>query len=308
MIPLNKTSDNLVLDLILANNTDAEIDFTKVKFGEPEINTDEGATKNTKLKITARKNSGFINSQDVVYNRLRGEGLFRNITAYLDVNLPKSTDDLLAKLNKQYGLNIQPEDIVAAQIEGEVNPIATDPEADDPEPVPHTLTFAPDCMAFLGTINLLIGPRPQVGERLSLVITQTDLDGLHYPDGPSDTKGQAYIYSYGTDCTAISNFLSKRVAAEDLDDTAFATELNKVFPEEWTATAPEIASAPYNLRDAEITYAGPTVKQVPDQAGTGTVDEPIPGVNSTDYNSVVIVKLSDKCDNFTGELILHYNA
>lgn len=307
MIPLNKTSDVLVLDLILDNNPDAEIDLTKVKFGDPAINTDEGATKNTKLKVSARKNSGFIKSQDVVYNRLRGEALFRNVTAYLDVNLPKSTTDLLAKLNKQYGLQITEEDIIPLAIDGNVNPMPTDPEADDPAPVPHLLTFATDCLAYLGTINLLIGARPQVGERLSLVITKTDLDGLHYPDGPSEDKGQAYIYSYGTDCTAIGTFLSKRAVGEDLDDTAFATELNKVFPEEWVATAPEIASAPYNLRDAEITYAGPTVNKVPD-GNNGTKDEPVPGVNSTDFNSVVKVKLSDKCDNFTGELLLHYNV
>lgn len=305
MIPLNKTSDNLVLDLILANNVDAELNLTKVKFGIPSVNADDGATKNTKMVVTARKNTGFIGNQEVIYDRLRGEALFRNVAAYLNVNLPKTTTDLLAQLNKQYGLKIQEDDIVPAAIVDGVNPVPTDPDADDPAPVPHTLTFKPECLAFLGTIQLLIGPRPQVGERLSLVIKQTELNGLVYPDGPSDDKGQAYIYSYGTDCTAISNFLSKRAVGEDLDDTAFATELNKVFPEEWVAKA---GSHDYNLQDAEIAYAGATEESVSDGNG-GNVMQPIPGVNAADFNSVVKLKLKDEnCANFTGELILHYNA
>lgn len=305
MIPLNKTSDKLVLDLILANNTDAELDMTKVKFGAPSVNTDEGATKNTKMVVTARKNTGFIGNQEVIYDRLRGEALFRNVSAYLDVHEPKTTSDLLAQLNKQYGLKVQDEDIIPASIADGVNPVPTDPEAEDPAPVPHVLTFKPECLAFLGTINLLIGPRPQVGERLSLVIKKTELDGLMYPDGPSDSKGQAYIYSYGTDCTAISNFLSKRAVGEDLDDTAFATELNKVFPEEWVALS---GSHDYNLQDAEIVYAGSTQESVSDGNG-GTKMQAVEGVNDTDFNSVVKLKLKEEnCANFTGTLILHYNA
>ena len=83
MKPLNKTSDLLVLDLINEANVDAKLDLTKVTLLPPVDNTDEGAERNTKLTVKARKNSGYIKSQDVAYDRLVGQALFRNIAAYL---------------------------------------------------------------------------------------------------------------------------------------------------------------------------------------------------------------------------------
>lgn len=305
MKPLNKTSDVLVLDLINENNPDANLQLTKVTLLPPVDNTDEGATRNSKLTVKARKNSGYINSQDVAYDRLVGGALFRNIAAYLDVKLPTKTEDLLATLNAQYGLNIQPEDIVSAPIADGTNPPLDDPEAEAAPAVQHTITFADDCYAFKGNINVLIGERPQVGERLSLVITQTELDGLQYPDGKSDAKGQAYIYSYGTDCTAIAGFLAKLAKGVALDDTATATEMNKVFPEEWVAID---GSHDYNLKGATIVYAGSTTETVQDPNDpAATIDQPVEGANM-DYNSIVKLELSDdNCSNFTGTLFLHFN-
>ncbi|ANZ48988.1 virion structural protein [Erwinia phage Derbicus] len=306
MKPLNKTSDLLVLDLINEANVDADLDLTKVILLPPVDNDEEGADRNSKLTVKARKNSGFIKTQDVTYDRLQGEALFRNIAAYLDVKLPTSSTDLLDQLNKQYGLKIQAEDIVPAPIAADTNPPLTDPEEDAPPAVQHVITFKDDCYAFKGAINVLIGERPQVGERLSLVITKTKLDGLQYPDGKTDEKGQAYIYSYGTDCTAIMGFLSKLAVGTPLDDTATATELNKVFPEEWVAVA---GTADYNLTDADVIYAGSTTETVQDPNDPqNTITQDVPGADMS-FNSIVKLKLSDSaCANFQGELFLHYNA
>ncbi|ECQ9027211.1 hypothetical protein F0D22_14380 [Salmonella enterica subsp. enterica] len=306
MKPLNKTSDLLVLDLINEANVDAKLDLTKVTLLPPVDNTDEGAERNTKLTVKARKNSGYIKTQDVAYDRLIGQALFRNIAAYLDVKLPTKSEDLLETLNKQYGLKIQPEDIVSAPIAADTNPPLEDPEADAPPAVQHTITFKDDCYAFKGAINVLIGERPQVGERLSLVITKTTLDGLQYPDGKSDGKGQAYIYSYGTDCTAIQGFLSKLAVGTPIDDTAMATELNKVFPEEWVAAD---GTVDYNLKGATVVYAGSTTETVTDPDDPqSTIQQDVPGADMS-YNSIVKLKLDDSnCANFQGELFLHYNA
>lgn len=302
MKPLNKTSDLLVLDWINAKNVDADLELTKIAFQDP-VATPEG-TKNTELLIKARKNSGYVGEQTVDYNRLEGVPLFRNVTAYLDVHTPATSADLLDTLNKQYGLKLTADDIVPADIPADTNPIVTDPDAPDPVPVDHTITFDPKCLAYTGTIPVKIGPRPQVGERLSLVITQTELDGLVYPDGTSTTKGQAYIYSYGVDCTAIADFLKIKAVGIVADDGAFATELNKVVPELWVA---DEDAADYNLKGSSVVYVGPTVNKVDD--GTGTmVDTPVEGAN-TEYNNVLTLKLDESlCSNFTGTLFLHYNA
>lgn len=305
MIPLNKNSDLLVLDLINEANVDADLELSKVTLGTPATNDGEDAAdRNTKLTVTARKNSGYVGAQDVTYGRLDGQPLFRNVTAYLDVKEPKSTTDLLATLNTQYGLSITEDDIDATVIPDGVNVAPTNPEDPDPAPVDHEIVFKSECLAFIGKIPVKIGAKPQVGERLSLVITNTQLDGLKYPSDASETKGQAYIYSYGVDCTPIAAFLKVQATGTLADDSAFASELNKVVPEQWVASAD---AADYNIEGAEVTYNGATVNQVSDGNG-GTKDEPVEGAN-TDYNSILKLKLSDTlCSNFQGELFLHYNA
>lgn len=299
MKPLNKSSDKLVLDLINEKNPQANLELTKIIFGTPVANTDPDATHNTVLDVKARKNSGYIGDQMVDYNRLDGRTLFRNVTAYLDVKLPKSTTDLLAQLNRQYGLGITEDDIVPAVIADNTNPPLQNPDDPDPVPVAHTITFADDSLAFIGAIDVKIGPKPQVGERLSLVIPQTELDGLKYPDTPADGKGQGYIYSYGVDCTPIATFLKAQATGVMSNDTAFSTEFNKVVPELWVA---DDALKDYNLKGADVIYNGSTTDD-------GTADhKPVAGAN-TDYNSVMLLQLDDtKCSNFTGVMFLHYNA
>lgn len=303
MKPLNKTSDLLVLDFINEKNPDAELELSKVTLGTPTPLTDEGADRNTGMTLTAKKNSGYIGTQDITYDRLEGTALFRNVTAYLDVKSPKTTTDLLATLNTQYGLKITEDDIVPASIPDGTNPPLTNPDDPDPAPVDHVITFKEDCYAYLGSIPVKIGAKPQVGERLSLVVTQTKLDGLVYPDGTSDTKGQGYIYSYGVDCTPIANFLKVQAEGIIAADSAFPVELNKVVPELWIDSA-EVAD--YNLHGANVLYVGSTTDD-----GTVTGDEPkkpVEGAN-TAYNQVLLLQLdATLCSNFQGIMYLHFNA
>lgn len=304
MKPLNKTSDLLVLDFINEKNPNADLELSKILFADPEVNADSSAGTNTKLLVKARKNSGYIGDQTVDYNRLEGTALFRNVTAYLDVKSPKTTKDLLSLLNSQYGLKITEDDIISADIPADTNPPLQDPDAPDPVPVDHVITFNEKCLAYFGTIPVKIGPKPQVGERLSLVIVNTKLDGLVYPDGPSDAKGQAYIYSYGVDATAIATFLKAQATGVMANDTAFAVELNKIVPELWVGSD---TAADYNLKGANVTYNGPLVKKVSDGNG-GTKDEPVEGANGS-YNNVMLLELDDTlCSNFQGTMYLHYNA
>lgn len=304
MKPLNKTSDLLVLDFINEKNPGADLELSKITLGQPTPITDEGADRNTGMVLTAKKNSGFIGTQDVTYNRLDGVALFRNVTAYLNVNLPKTSTDLLTALNNQYGLKLTDADIIPAAIADGTNPPLTNPDDPDPTPVDHVITFADTCYAYTGTIPVKIGAKPQVGERLSLVVTETKLDGLVYPDAASATKGQAYIYSYGVDCTPIAAFLNVQVEGVIAADSAFPTELNKVVPELWVSSD---TAADYNLKGANVLYVGPTVNQVDNGAG-GTKDVPVEGAN-TEFNNILKLQLDDAlCSNFTGVLYLHYNA
>lgn len=302
MIPLNKPSEELVIDLINRDNPDAHLKATKVLLQDPVVNEGEGETLNTRVVVKARKNSGYRDSQEVKFDRLNLADLLRNVNVFVNVHNPKNTAELLVELNKQIGTKLAASDLVIHDIAAGVNPPLANPEDPDPEPVAHKLTAISTCRAYIGEATIFIGPRPQVGERLELVILKRDLDGLAYPDGYSETKGQAYIYSYGSDCTPINIYLATLTTNGSLDTAKLAIELNKVFADEWRSG---IEAADYNVSGATITYAGPTVTQESDGSG-GTIDKPVPGAN-TDYGYVVKIRLGALCSNFQGDLHLHYN-
>ena len=157
------------------------------------------------------------------------------------------------------------------------------------------------CPSFIGALNVKIGPKPATGERLSLVITKTELDGLAYPDGSSETKGQAYVYSFGTDCSPILPYfesMAGTAAGTAIDAAKFVAELNKVFFDEWKVGDTAID---FNGKGAKLSYIGPTSTTTPQ----GT--EYRPGVNQA-FSDVMVVELSDLCNNLQGMLWLHYNA
>lgn len=287
MAKYDKASDLLVIDLINLTNTDADtgvsIDIKpgELLFGNPVVHTPAEAPEdyNTDLKCTATKESPYLGSVTVGYDRLDLQKLFKNIAVNLDVGSPKTTADLLPLLNRKYGLGIAAEEVAA-------NPVDTTGAT----PWHHTIVMVDTCLTYIGTLDVTVGPDADVGEDLNLVITKTRLDGIHYPVDGTD-KGQAYIYSFGVDCNAIRPWLATLAKDVPIDDTALAKELNKIVPERWHAGD---AVADYNVRGAKVTYTGPTAD--------------LPDANRT-YNTVVTIVLAeDKCANFAGELFLHYNS
>lgn len=304
MKPLYLPTDQLVVHQINSDNPTAKISLDKVTLSAPIAGNYVGAdtnTRNTKINVKARKGKGFRDAQDVTFNRLDMAALFRNTNVFLDVNEPANSTDLLAALNRNYGLSLQETDIVPADIAPGTNPVPTDPEADDPLPTDHTITMAGTCPSFIGALLVKIGPKPATGERLSLVITKTELDGLAYPDGSSETKGQGYVYSYGVDCSPLAAYfesLAGTAAGTALDAAALAKELNKVFFEEWKVSD---VDADFNTKGAKLSYIGPTSTNSPQ----GTSYRP--GVNQA-YRDVMIVELGGLCNNLQGLLWLHYNA
>lgn len=304
MKPLYLPTDELVIFQINADNPAAQLSLAKVTLGKPAVIDETGGDakhRNTKVTVTARKGKGFRGAEDTKYNRLDMTSMFRNTNVFLNVHEPTSTTDLLAELNRNYGLSLAPHDIVPANIAAGVNPPLADPEDPDPIPVDHVITMHADCPSFIGTLNVKIGPKPATGERLSLVITKTELDGLDYPDGASAVKGQAYVYSYGVDCSALQPYFETMVGTAVgavIDPAELAKQINKVFFEAWVDSATEVD---FNLRGAKLHYIGPTSSTSP----TGT--EWMPGVNQA-FTDVMVVELGALCGNFQGMLWLHYNG
>lgn len=289
----NKPSDVLVLDLINATNIDAttqaSINITsgQVTFGKPTVVAPaEGIDWNTLLLCTANRSSPYVGSVNLNYDRMDIGKLFKNIAVNLDVKGATTTLALIDRLNARYGLSIDPKEVVSSPV----------PALTEAAPVANaTITIADTSLVYFGKIDVTVGEDAQVGERLNLVITKTRLDGIHYPVDGTD-KGQAYVYSYGVDCNSIRTFLQTLSAGVDVDDSALATQLNKVVPELWIA---DDAAKDYNVSGSVVKYVGAT-----------SVDgaEAAKDANTT-FNHVAIITLSDTlCSNFTGDLYLHFNA
>lgn len=277
---LNRPSFDLVVDLINVANTLA-LNDAKVSFQTPVALVDDESTLNTKVNVKAVSGGGYRGNVDVKYNRLDLALLFKNIAVNLNVDLSSiaspTTKDLLNTLNLKYGLNIVVDEIIDAPI-------------DMSGAGPHTHSIAAeDSLAYIGSLDVTIGPDPEIGERLDTVILTSNLNGLLYPNADT-TKAQAREYSWNVDGSGISQYLQVRVVGEKIADDSLAVELNKVVSDTWVYNA---GAADYNTAGAEVIYAGPN---------DATMD-----VNQK-WTRIVQFKLDDAlCANVGGVFTLGYN-
>lgn len=290
---LTKKSLDLVIDLINAANT-TTLDETKIHITAPTPLTGDPNNHNTGAHVAAVKGSGYIGSVDITYNRLDIGILFEKIAVNLDLGedgdgnpvKPATTKDLLAALNARYGMGLEESDIVDS-------PITTTGSA----PWSATITMADDSLAYIGELDLTVGPDPEVGERLDTVILTTNLNGLMYPNDDT-TKAQAREYSWGIDANTISVWLDARTVDDVIADNSLATELNKIVPEVWKFD--DANSIDYNTAGAKVTYAG--VNDAEDADGN-------PRDTNKKFNRIVQFQLDEtKCANMGGILTLGYNA
>lgn len=262
------TSKENLLKLI---NEECKIDpaltFDDVDISLPEVVSVDGRDSSVVLTSKIKDDEG--SEVEVFYHRRPLDEYITGNNTFGDEDIA-TAHDILAALNDRFDLKILPEDLEDTPRSGNA----------------LTLTAEPLSHEWRG--NAVIQLKPAV--QLNTVLTNTQLDGLLYPDHQSDlTVGQAYIYSRDIDCTHIKKFLSLLAVGIDVDDTALAEELNKAVPETWIASE---SAAPFNLHGATVVFDGDP--------------KDLPGAN-TAFTHVVSVQLTDLCTNFRGALNLHFN-
>lgn len=264
---MSLTSKQNLLKLINEENAISPVlTLEDVDIGLPEVVSVDG--RDSQVILTS-KMRGDVGSQVTVdYHRRPLEDYLKDDNVFGDEEV-QTTHDLLSVINERFGLMLDNEDI-------EDNPITG---------LTHDVVAVETSHEWRSFAVISVEPATPLAD----VIPNTALDGLVYPDHQDVLLGQAYIYSHGIDCSRISPFLSLLAVGTELDDTALAVELNKCVPEVWAAVD---TTAPYNLRNATVTYDG---------APAG-----LPGSNGK-YARVVAVELSDRCTNFSGTLTLHFN-
>lgn len=260
------SKQNLLKLINEENKISPPLTFDDVDIGLPEVVSVDG--RDSEVVLTSKMRGDEGTQVTVDYHRRPLEDYLKddNVFGEEDVH---STHDLLTAINERFDLSILPEDIEDNPVEGQT----------------HTVVAVD--VSHEWRSQAVIELKPAIP--LANVLTNTELDGLLYPDHQNTQLGQAYIYSRDIDCSHISRFLSLLAVGIEVDDTALAVELNKCVQDIWIA---DDVPAPYNLRGATVIFDG--------------VPADLPGGNTT-FARVVSVQLTDKCTNFQGNLTLHFN-
>jgi len=241
----------------------------------------DGATGfvNTTLNVSAKDSqSAYAGAVDVQYRRLD----LADLSTQVDLsNVPihghTTTLDVVAVLNKLFGLNLTGDDIVSRALT----------EQEKLYPGSITLEAKPTSLGWIGQVT--IGTR-EGGYRLQDYVSTITLPGLNYPS-PVTTRPYAYLYSYPQDYSASYEDLIQVQVGEDQMQQVLNALKARNPSDPWVLTG----SSRYSLQGAAVQEVGNTLD--------------FPGQYNTQYDKFVRVELDDLyCLGLTGELVLHYNT
>lgn len=281
---------NKLLALINRDNK-TNIVAEQVTLGAPQVNSDAGIARDTKLTLTAVAGKGFKGGVTVWYNRIDLAILFKNVNANVGLEITEgmTSEALIPLINEKYGTDFEVEDFEAA------TPLVVGGGT-------ATFTAKVDNVAYKGAFEVKYGLEEIA---LDSVVLVTTLTGFNYPNADI-TKGQAAIYSFNLDGSSQPDDFWAGVALGAVT-ADFVTPFNQAYrvDEDWifdmsADTNPEgtpIPAMDYNLAGAEVIYNG-DVSAAPAGQLVNTV-----------YNKVVLMTLSPtKCANFGGTLAVYYGG
>jgi len=146
MTILNQPSAQIIVDQINQDNV-LTFQIDQVNFGVPSPVTGSGK-RDTDIPVTAVVGKGYVGSNIVNLDRLKGELLFLNYIPILVVASPASTADLLPAINARHGLQI-----TAA----EINDVALNAVGSDGT-ITQLITFKDSCLAYEGSFTVIVNP------------------------------------------------------------------------------------------------------------------------------------------------------
>jgi hypothetical protein len=234
---------------------------------------------NTSMLITAKDQySLYQGSVTVYYHRMDLKELIRQTPLLADVMEVNTTMDVVASLNKKYGLILTADDIVSRAL--------TTEEKDLDNPISVTLEANPTSLGWIGTVS--VGMR-RGGYQLKDYLTDVTVSAFDYPATYS-SKPFAAVYSYWRDFSAqFANLDTVQVGTAQLEAVRLA--LVAITGHAWTMTA-----------NQRYSLAGATVKAV-----GSTVD--LPDEYNIQYERFVRVTVDPvKCLGYIGDLYFHFNA
>lgn len=146
---------------------------------------------NTSLVITSKDQySLYQGSVTVYYHRMNLTELIRQTPLIADVMVAETTMDVVAALNKKYGMILSQDDIQTRDLTAE--------EKDLDNPINVTLEAMPNSWGWVGSVS--VGMR-RGGYKLGDYLRDVTVSAFDYPATYS-SKPFAAVYSYWRDCTS----------------------------------------------------------------------------------------------------------
>lgn len=157
MTILNQPSAQIIVDQINQDNVLA-FRIDQVNFGVPSPVTGSGK-RDTDIPVTAVVGKGYVGSNIVNLDRLKGELLFLNYIPILVVASPATTADLLPAINARHGLQIT---------SAEINDVVLSAVGPDGS-ITQLITFKDSCLVYEGSFTVIVNPgaAPQEGTLLT---------------------------------------------------------------------------------------------------------------------------------------------
>lgn len=157
MTILNQPSAQIIVDQINQDNA-LTLRVDQVNFGAPSPVTGTGK-RDTDIPVTAAVGKGYVGSNIVNLDRLKGSLLFLSYTPKIVVSSPSTTADLLPAINARFGLQI-----TSAEIQ---NVPLNSPASDGS--ITQTIAFQDSCLVYEGSFTVIVnsGTVPQNGALLT---------------------------------------------------------------------------------------------------------------------------------------------
>jgi hypothetical protein len=234
---------------------------------------------NTSMLISAKDQYSLYQGEvTVYYHRMDLSELARQTPLLADVIEVNTTMDVVAALNKKYGLILTSDDIQPRDL--------TTEEKDLDNPINVLLEAMPNSVGWVGSVS--VGMR-RGGYKLGDFLTDITVSAFNYPATYS-SKPFAAVYSYWRDfSTQYSQLITVQPGVDQIE--AVRQALSAITGNAWTMTP-----------NQRYSMAGATVIAVGECADH-------PDDYNIQYDRFVRVTLDPvKCLGYIGDLYFHFNA
>lgn len=272
------TRESLLADINHLNGT--TLRPSDVIFGIPKPQV--GGEENTEVEVTGLPGGLYDGVINFKYNRRDLQELF-NIHGPLRVkwpsypqNRPANTHRLLNLVNRTYGLNLTPNDILFEKIIGEVNE--------------WEIKSAPESIGWMGDIYVIFGD-PVVD--LKDIWEHTRLTDLKYPAPYDEEKGYLQVLTFNVDATSFYQELEAWALNLPYEVEEIEWEIGThLLDDNWVSNPlPE----KNNIYGATMVYRGPVE------------GSPYPTGLAGEYTHMAVIQPSELCTNWQGVMLFHYN-